>query len=69
MYFKKTSHINLKAPMQGCLPTHSRSIVHQGDVRFKDHMKEASTYTDKAQNTQLIALRLILEFTIFEPHG
>ncbi|XP_049885901.1 pleckstrin homology domain-containing family G member 5 isoform X3 [Pectinophora gossypiella] len=39
-YFKMFSQLNLKAPMVNCLPTHSRSIIHEGDLRFKDNVKE-----------------------------
>ncbi|XP_028162162.1 uncharacterized protein LOC114354102 isoform X2 [Ostrinia furnacalis] len=39
-YFRLYSAINLKAPMVNCMPTHSRTLIHQGDLRFRDSAKE-----------------------------
>ncbi|RVE42543.1 hypothetical protein evm_012806 [Chilo suppressalis] len=39
-YFRMFSQLNLKAPMVNCLPTHSRTLIHQGDLRFRDNVKE-----------------------------
>ncbi|KAL4717810.1 hypothetical protein ACJJTC_000959, partial [Scirpophaga incertulas] len=39
-YFRMFSQLNLKAPMVNCLPTHSRTLIHQGDLRFRDAVKE-----------------------------
>ncbi|CAB3225135.1 unnamed protein product [Arctia plantaginis] len=39
-YFRVYSGLNLKAPMVGCGPNHSRTLIHQGDLRFKDNAKE-----------------------------
>lgn len=44
-YFKMFSQLNLKAPMPNCLPTHSRTLIHEGDLRFKDNVKEARPIT------------------------
>lgn len=41
-YFHAYSALNLKMPMVGCGPNHSRTLIHQGDLRFKDNAKEAS---------------------------
>ncbi|KAI8430667.1 hypothetical protein MSG28_000864 [Choristoneura fumiferana] len=38
-YFKMFSQLNLKAPMLNCLPTHSRTLIHEGDLRFKDNIE------------------------------
>ncbi|CAG9781805.1 unnamed protein product [Diatraea saccharalis] len=39
-YFRMFAQLNLKAPMVNCLPTHSRTLIHQGDLRFRDNVKE-----------------------------
>ncbi|XP_061706336.1 uncharacterized protein LOC133517165 isoform X1 [Cydia pomonella] len=39
-YFRMYSHINLRAPMVNCLPSHSRTIIYQGDLRYRDNVKE-----------------------------
>ncbi|KAM3968400.1 LOW QUALITY PROTEIN: uncharacterized protein ACR2FA_012410 [Aphomia sociella] len=36
--FHQYAQLNLKAPMVNCLPSHSRTIIHQGDLRFKDNL-------------------------------
>ncbi|XP_052752715.1 uncharacterized protein LOC113520702 isoform X2 [Galleria mellonella] len=37
-YFRQYAQLNLKAPMVNCLPSHSRTLIHQGDLRFKDNI-------------------------------
>ncbi|CAH2103332.1 unnamed protein product [Euphydryas editha] len=37
---KSFAKLNLRAPMLYCLPLHSRSLVHQGELRFRDGAKE-----------------------------
>ncbi|XP_075990993.1 uncharacterized protein LOC142986394 isoform X2 [Anticarsia gemmatalis] len=38
--FRLYAQLNLKAPMVNCTPNHSRTLIHQGDLRFKDNVKE-----------------------------
>nr|XP_049692920.1 uncharacterized protein LOC110378206 isoform X8 [Helicoverpa armigera] len=38
--YRVFAQLNLKAPMVNCAPNHSRSLVHQGDLRYKDNIKE-----------------------------
>lgn len=40
-FFHLYSQLNLKAPMVNCSPHHSRTLIHQGDLRYKDNIKEA----------------------------
>ncbi|KAJ2953986.1 hypothetical protein O0L34_g2199 [Tuta absoluta] len=40
-YFRMFSQLNLKSPMLNCVPNHSRSIIYEGDLRYKDKDKEA----------------------------
>ncbi|XP_053624255.1 uncharacterized protein LOC128683065 isoform X2 [Plodia interpunctella] len=37
-YFRMYAQLHLKAPMLYCVPTHSRSLIFQGDLRFKDNI-------------------------------
>ncbi|XP_022832523.1 uncharacterized protein LOC111360675 [Spodoptera litura] len=39
-FFHLYSQLNLRAPMVNCSPHHSRTLIHQGDLRFKDNIKE-----------------------------
>ncbi|KAL0902633.1 hypothetical protein ABMA27_000460 [Loxostege sticticalis] len=39
-YFRLFAQLNLKAPMVNCVPTHSRTLIHEGDLRFRDSAKE-----------------------------
>lgn len=39
--FKMFAQLNLKSPMSNCLPSQSRSVIYEGDLRFRDNIKEA----------------------------
>ncbi|XP_041986923.1 uncharacterized protein LOC121738754 [Aricia agestis] len=39
-YFRMFSQLNLRSPMVGCVGSQSRCVVFQGDMRFKDNVKE-----------------------------
>ncbi|KAJ0183729.1 hypothetical protein K1T71_000152 [Dendrolimus kikuchii] len=57
-YFKMYAQLNLKAPMHNCLPTHSRSLIHQGDLRFKDNAKEIDVRVFLLTDMMLICKKL-----------
>ncbi|XP_013184915.1 uncharacterized protein LOC106130581 isoform X2 [Amyelois transitella] len=37
-HYKVHAHLHLRAPMLNCVPSHSRCLIFQGDLRFKDHI-------------------------------
>ncbi|XP_073951724.1 uncharacterized protein isoform X2 [Choristoneura fumiferana] len=57
-YFKMFSQLNLKAPMLNCLPTHSRTLIHEGDLRFKDNVKEIEVRVFLLTDMMLICKKL-----------
>ncbi|KAJ8737006.1 hypothetical protein PYW07_000277 [Mythimna separata] len=38
--FHLYAQLNLRAPMLNCSPHHSRTLIYQGDLRYKDNIKE-----------------------------
>ncbi|KAJ8737801.1 hypothetical protein PYW08_000396 [Mythimna loreyi] len=38
--FHLYAQLNLRAPMVNCSPHHSRTLIYQGDLRYKDNIKE-----------------------------
>lgn len=38
--FRMYANLNLKAPMVNCIPSQMRTLIYEGDLRFKDSVKE-----------------------------
>ncbi|CAK1588371.1 unnamed protein product [Parnassius mnemosyne] len=57
-YFRMFAQLNLKAPMVNCLPSHSRCLIYQGDLRFKDNVKETDVRVFLLTDMLLICKKL-----------
>ncbi|CAG4961977.1 unnamed protein product [Parnassius apollo] len=57
-YFRMFAQLNLKAPMLNCLPSHSRCLIYQGDLRFKDNVKETDVRVFLLTDMLLICKKL-----------